>query len=118
MNKLKEEWPKNIDELIAYFKELKTYSRDYNTSAEAVAYGTVAAFNYLAAEEHGLSGFQVGWSSMKFLSIIKNIKGSFTIVSTDGLKFTTIEDKVKEVEKFLRDSVAAEKEQENKKEEK
>ncbi|AIW03597.1 hypothetical protein CPT_Moonbeam199 [Bacillus phage Moonbeam] len=110
---LKEEWPKNIDELIAYFQELKEYSRDYNTSAEAVAYGTVAAFNYLAADEHGLTGFQASWSAMKALSIIRNIDGAFTIVSTDALKFNTIEDELARVKKFLHDSIKKQEENNN-----
>lgn len=114
MTKLKEEWPKGIDSLIKYFEELKTYSTDYNTSAEAVAYGTVAAFNYLAGEEIGLTGFQVGWSSMKFLSLIRNIEGAFKIVSTDQLKYSTIDNVVNDVREFLQASV----EQESKREEK
>jgi len=114
MIKLKEEWPGDLDSLIKYFEELKAYSTDYNTSAEAVAYGTVAAFNYLAGEEHGLSGFQAGFAAMKFLQVQKNIKGAFKIVSTDQLKYSTIDNVVSDVREFLQASV----EQENKKEEK
>jgi hypothetical protein len=106
MSKLKEEWPKDIDSLIKYFEELKAYSTDYNTSAEAVAYGTVAAFNYLAGEEIGLTGFQVGWSSMKFLSLIRNIEGSFMIVSTDDLKYSSTTDVLHKVNDFLHKSLA------------
>jgi hypothetical protein len=114
MNKLKEEWPKDLDSLVKYFEELKAYSTDYNTSAEAVAYGTVAAFNYLASQEHGLSGFQAGWSAMKFLQVQKGIKGAFKIVSTDNLKYRTVEDVVDDVKDFLHTSL---KEEQDRKEE-
>jgi hypothetical protein len=116
MNKLKEEWPKDIDGLIKYFEELKAYSTDYNTSAEAVAYGTAAAFNYLASEEHGLSGYQASWSAMKFFQLTRNIEGAFTVVSTDELKYKSTTDVLHRVNEFLHTSLKEE--HDRKKEEK
>jgi hypothetical protein len=74
--------PQTAEELVAQIQALVDADHDYNTSADAMWKVALLAFNY-AAEKVGATGFQAGYSALKFYGEALSITGPFGVVMAD-----------------------------------
>ena len=75
--------PKTAEELAAQIQAIVGADHDYNTSADAMWKAALLAFNY-AAHQVGATGFQAGYSALKFYGEALSIKGPFGIVQANN----------------------------------
>jgi hypothetical protein len=92
--------PQAEDDLLAILRGLiDDPAHDYNTSAEALRDGTIAAFNYLA-HRLGNSGFQASWAILNVLGDVNGYEGPFGVVKADEMlypQYQTAEQKAREM---------------------
>lgn len=95
-------FPKSKEELESFISEQENKSHDYSSISEALTEITLATFNYYASK-YGMTGFQAGWSAMRFLGRTRGIEAPFMIVDSSKLLFPQY-DLLNDVKKFLEES--------------
>jgi hypothetical protein len=83
-------WPKSIDELVDYIKELSEKGHDYGTAVYAMSMASVATYYYMS-HVVGASGFQASCADLDF---IKRTRGFRKLLYPQHLSdddFPTIE---------------------------
>jgi len=71
--------PQTAEELAAQIQALVDTDHDYSSSADALWKAALLAFNY-AANKVGATGFQAGYSALKFYGEALHIDGPFGVV--------------------------------------
>ncbi len=74
--------PKTSEELATQIQALVGAEHDYSSSADALWKAALLAFNY-AARQVGATGFQAGYSALKFYGEALGIDGPFGVVMAD-----------------------------------
>jgi hypothetical protein len=85
--------PESEEELLAYIREMEAWpeggsdmGESYGRCAYAVAYASVATFNYLAGKL-GITGFQASCADMLILSLTRGMEHGFMVLNADNLLY-------------------------------
>lgn len=79
-------WPKSLEELTTYIKDLVEQKHDYGACVYAMSLSAVAAFNYVC-HELGTTGFQASCADLDIIRRVRDLKGPFRIVDYSNLLF-------------------------------
>lgn len=78
--------PQTEEELADYLRDLVDAQHDYNSSAQALHDGAMAAFNYLA-HRLGNSGFQASHAALRLLGTVNGYGGPYGLLKAEDALF-------------------------------
>lgn len=79
-------WPKTIEELIAYIRDLESQKHTYGTCVYGVSLAATAAFNYMSGKL-GITGFQASAADLDVIRRTRGIEGSFILFKAEDLLY-------------------------------